>query len=52
MKQSCDQYKVTEPLGIELRYFGISALVAMGYTNTKPNAPKRKSPDDLLTVVA
>lgn len=47
-----DEGQVAEILGIDPRYFGISALVAMGYTNTKPNAPKRKSPDDLLTVVA
>ena len=46
-----DEEAVAKILGIDTNIFGISALVAMGYTNTTPRAPKRRSVDDLLTVI-
>lgn len=46
-----DEKAVAEILGIDLNVFGISALVAMGYTDSEPRAPRRRSVDDLLTVI-
>ena len=46
-----DEKQVADILGIDTKSFGISALVAMGYTDSNPRAPKRRSVEDLLTVI-
>lgn len=46
-----DEKQVADILGIDTSQFGISALVALGYTDSDPHAPKRRSVDDLLTVI-
>lgn len=44
-----DEEKVADVIGVPEGQ-SISALVAIGYANDEPQAPKRKTADDLLTV--
>ncbi len=44
-----DETKVAELVGVPEGQ-SVSALVAIGYTDTTPEAPKRKSAEELLTV--
>lgn len=46
-----DEESVAQILGINTDIYGISALVALGYTSTSPRTPKRRSVDELLTIV-
>jgi nitroreductase len=46
-----DEKRVAEILGINLDTSEVAALVALGYTNANPQAPKRKPVDELLTVI-
>ena len=45
-----DEEKVKEVIGVPEGQ-SVSALVAIGYAAEEPQAPKRKSADDLLTVI-
>lgn len=44
-----DESKVAEVIGVPEGQ-SVSALVAIGYADDEPQAPKRKSADDLLTI--
>ncbi|MBQ8708062.1 MAG: nitroreductase family protein [Succinivibrionaceae bacterium] len=45
-----DEDKVAEILGLDTGVFKVAALVAMGYYDGTPQAPKRKPVSELLTI--
>jgi nitroreductase len=46
-----DESRVAQLLNVDLSIYTVSALVALGYTDADPQAPKRKSCDELLSVM-